>query len=84
MDQLRTIITEFLLDLRAQKLRSFLTMFGIIWGTVAIIVLVSFGVGFKKQLSVNIHGIGESISIMFPGRTTKVIAKTLKKFTNEK
>lgn len=72
MDQLKTIITEFLLDLRAQKLRAFLTMFGIIWGTVAIIVLVSFGVGFKKQLSVNMHGIGESISIMFPGRTTKV------------
>lgn len=72
MDQLRTIITEFLLDLRAQKLRAFLTMFGIIWGTVAIIVLVSFGVGFKKQLSINMHGIGESISIMFPGKTTKV------------
>lgn len=71
MDQLKTIITEFLLDLRSQKLRAFLTMFGIIWGTVAIIVLVSFGVGFKKQLSVNMHGIGESISIMFPGKTTK-------------
>ncbi len=72
MDQLKTIVAEFLLDLRAQKLRAFLTMFGIIWGTVAIIVLVSFGVGFKKQLSINMHGIGESISIMFPGRTTKV------------
>lgn len=72
MDQLRTIISEFLLDLRAQKLRAFLTMFGIIWGTVAIIVLVAFGVGFKRQLTVNMHGIGESISIMFPGRTTKV------------
>ncbi|MGB2869771.1 MAG: ABC transporter permease [Bacteroidota bacterium] len=72
MDQLRTIISEFLLDLRAQKLRAFLTMFGIIWGTVAIIVLVAFGVGFKRQLSINMHGIGESISIMFPGRTTKV------------
>jgi putative ABC transport system permease protein len=72
MDQLKTIISEFLLDLRAQKLRAFLTMFGIIWGTVAIIVLIAFGVGFKRQMSINMHGIGESIAIMFPGRTTKV------------
>lgn len=48
-----------------------MTVFGITWGTVAIIVLVAFGVGFKKQLAVNMHGIGEHIAIMFPGRTTK-------------
>jgi len=71
MDQLRTIFTEFLIDLRAQKLRAFLTMFGIIWGTVAITVLVAFGVGFKRQMSINMHGIGESIGITWPGRTTK-------------
>jgi putative ABC transport system permease protein len=46
-------------------------MFGIIWGTVAIIVLIAFGMGFKKQTSANMHGIGESIAIMFPGKTTK-------------
>ncbi|HAV22414.1 MAG TPA: ABC transporter permease [Bacteroidetes bacterium] len=71
MDKFKTIVSEFLLDLRAQKLRAFLTMFGIIWGTVAIVVLIAFGMGFKKQMSVNMHGIGESISIMFPSRTTK-------------
>ncbi len=71
MDQLRTILSEFILDLRMQKLRVFLTVFGITWGTVAIIVLIAFGLGFKKQLSTNMHGIGESISIMFPGKTTR-------------
>ena len=71
MNQLRTTLMEFILDLRAQKLRVFLTVFGITWGTVAIIVLIAFGLGFKKQLSINMHGIGESISIMFPGKTTK-------------
>ena len=71
MDKFKTIVSEFLLDLRAQQLRAFLTMFGIIWGTVAIVVLIAFGMGFKKQMSVNMHGIGESISIMFPSRTTK-------------
>jgi putative ABC transport system permease protein len=71
MEKYRTIISEFLVDLRAQKLRAFLTMFGIIWGTVAIVVLVAFGVGFRKQTAVNMHGIGEGIAIMFPGKTTK-------------
>jgi len=71
VNHLGTIISEFVLDLRAQKLRAFLTMFGIVWGTVAIIVLIAFGVGFKKQMSINMHGIGESIAIMFPGKTTK-------------
>jgi putative ABC transport system permease protein len=69
-----TIISEFWIDLRAQKLRTFLTIFGIVWGTVAIVILLAFGMGFKRQLSVNMHGIGESISIMFPGRTTKPYA----------
>jgi len=71
VDNLRTTIIEFLRDLRAQKLRTFLTIFGIIWGTVAIVVLLAFGMGFKKQLASNMHGIGESVAIMFPGSTTK-------------
>lgn len=71
MDHFLTTLSEFIRDLRAQKLRAFLTIFGIVWGTVAIIVLIAFGVGFKRQMSINMHGIGESISIMFPGRTTK-------------
>jgi putative ABC transport system permease protein len=71
MNGVITTIGEFLRDLRAQKVRTTLTLFGIIWGTVAIVVLLAFGMGFKKQLSSNMHGIGESVAIMFPGRTTK-------------
>ncbi|HLB00437.1 MAG TPA: ABC transporter permease, partial [Bacteroidota bacterium] len=71
MNNIKTVFTEFLRDMRAQKLRTFLTVFGIVWGTVAIVVLLAFGMGFKRQLAINMHGIGESIAIMFPGRTTK-------------
>ncbi len=71
MNQFRSTLSEFLIDLRAQKLRAFLTLFGIIWGTVAIVVLMAFGMGFKRQTAVNMHGIGEGIAIMFPGRTMK-------------
>src|SRR3990172_5655380 len=71
MNTLRTTFSEFVRDLREQKLRTFLTVFGIVWGTVAIVVLLAFGMGFKRQLAINMHGIGESIAIMFPGATTK-------------
>lgn len=71
MNNLATILSEFVRDLKAQKLRTFLTVFGIVWGTVAIVVLLAFGMGFKRQLSKDMHGIGESIAILFPGATTK-------------
>lgn len=71
MGSLFTTVSEFVRDLRAQKLRTFLTIFGIVWGTVAIVVLLAFGMGFKRQLAINMHGIGESIAIMFPGKTTR-------------
>ncbi len=71
MTQFINFLSEFFSDLRAQKMRAFLTMFGIIWGTVTVIVLVSFGLGFKKQSMTNMHGMGESISVMFPNKTTK-------------
>ncbi len=71
MAMFTSFLAEFFADLRAQKMRTFLTMFGIIWGTVTIIVLISVGLGFKKQSMINMHGIGEDISILFPGKTTK-------------
>ena len=35
-------------NLRANKLRSFLTMFGIMWGIVSIVVLSALGEGFRR------------------------------------
>jgi len=64
-------ISEFIRDLRQQKLRTFLTIFGIIWGTVAIIVLLAFGNGFQKQTMKTMRGIGEDIILLFPGQTAK-------------
>jgi putative ABC transport system permease protein len=63
-------LRQLLGDLAAQKLRTFLTILGITWGTVAVIVLMAFGVGFERQMRINMHGLGEGIVIMFGGRTT--------------
>lgn len=66
-----TVISEFLQDMKAQKLRTTLTLFGIIWGTIAIIVLLAVGEGFKKQTMKNMHGMGAQVAVVFDGRTTK-------------
>lgn len=63
------LIKEIFHYLRMYKGRTFMTLFGITWGTISIIVLLAFGVGLQKSMSKNMHGIGEGIAIMFPGRT---------------
>jgi len=47
---------------------------GITWGTVAVIVLLAFGVGMEKQTRKRMHGLGERIVILFGNRTTKSFA----------
>lgn len=69
--RLVTVAREFFADMRAQRLRTTLTVLGITWGTVAVVALLAFGVGFKRQMVIRSKGIGDGIVIMFPGRTTK-------------
>ncbi len=62
---------EFVADLMAQRLRTTLTVMGIAWGTVAVVVLLAFGVGLERQTRKNFHGLGDRIVILFGGRTTQ-------------
>lgn len=63
-------VKEIFYYLRQYKARTFMTMFGLIWGTITVIVLLSFGVGVERSMSKNMHGIGEGIAIVWPGRTS--------------
>jgi len=72
--QLLTSLAQLFGDLRAQKLRTTLTILGITWGTIAIVVLLAFGAGMERQLKKNARGLGDGIVIVFPGRTTKAFA----------
>jgi putative ABC transport system permease protein len=65
---------EFFADLRTQKLRTSLTVLGIAWGTVAVVVLLAFGVGLERQTRKRFHGLGDRIVVLFGGRTTKPFA----------
>jgi putative ABC transport system permease protein len=63
-------LSQFIRDMRSQKLRTFLTVFGIIWGTISVVLLLGFGVGVGRQMRENMHGLGEGIIILWPARTS--------------
>ena len=64
-------IKQFLNDLRRQKLRSAMTMFGIFWGTCSIVLLFAFGKGITEAQMKSQLGMGENIAIFWPGITSK-------------
>src|SRR5271169_5341866 len=70
MATLREVFRQLLRDVRSQKLRTFLTVFGIVWGTVAVTLLLAFGTGLKKQLVKTTAGLGDRICIAWPGLTS--------------
>ena len=42
------VFVQVFQNLRANKLRSFLTMFGILWGVISVVVLSATGEGFQR------------------------------------
>lgn len=66
----RDALRQMWRDVRSQKLRTFLTVFGIIWGTVSVTLLLAFGKGMQRQMTVNAAGIGDGICIAWPGLTS--------------
>jgi putative ABC transport system permease protein len=65
------LLSQFRSDVRAQRLRTSLTILGIAWGTVSVVVLLAFGTGLATQMQENARGIGEGIVILSGGRTTR-------------
>lgn len=66
-----SLIADMFRNLNQQRLRTFLTIFGIMWGTATLILLLAFGMGFRDQTILNMRGMGDEIAILFQGRTTK-------------
>jgi putative ABC transport system permease protein len=56
--------------LKANKLRAFLTMLGIIIGVGAVIAMVSIGMGVRQKVETSIAGLGSNLIIVMPGATT--------------
>jgi len=68
----RVIGHLFLRASSLQRKRAMLTVAAIAWGTVAIVMLLSFGEGLKNQLMKGRRGMGENIAVWWPDETSKV------------
>jgi putative ABC transport system permease protein len=63
-------LRNFLRDLRRQPLRTVLTLSGVVWGTYSVVLLIAFGVSVHKMQLKRAHGMGQSLVIVWPARTT--------------
>ena len=67
---MREAFAQSLQNLRANKLRSFLTMFGILWGMISVVVLSAMGEGFQQGNVKVLRELGKNIGIVWGGRTS--------------
>ncbi len=70
MTTFASFLRALLRDIRTQKLRTFLTTFGIVWGTVAVALLLAFGEGMHRYQMKSFAGLGDHIVIAWPARTS--------------
>src|SRR3954464_2644869 len=67
---MKEAVTQSIQNLRANKLRSFLTMFGILWGMISVVVLSATGEGFRRGNDKVLRELGKNIAIVWGGRTS--------------
>jgi putative ABC transport system permease protein len=67
----KILLEEFIGDLRTQKTRAALTMFAITWGTIAVVLLLSFGEGLKVAIRDGLLNAGERIFMVYGGQTSR-------------
>ena len=63
--------------LRANRLRSVLTMLGVVIGVAAVVALVAIGTGTKQQIEQQVEGLGSNLLIVVPGRLEAGAAPTV-------
>ena len=67
---MREVFVQVFQNLRANKLRSFLTMFGILWGIISVVVLGATGEGFQRGNTAVLEELGKNVGILWGGRTS--------------
>ena len=68
-EMIADLAVQTLANLRRNKLRSFLTLFGIAWGIASLVLMSSLSDGFRQGQRKNMAQIGENIVFVFGGIT---------------
>jgi putative ABC transport system permease protein len=67
---LSEILRQAVATFRAHKMRTFLTMFGLVWGIASVILLVGLGRGFVVDQKKHMESLGKDLVIVWGGRTS--------------
>ncbi len=67
--------------LLANRLRSLLTMLGVIIGVAAVVVLVAIGSGAKQEVEQQVEGLGSNLVLFVPGKFDLASAPTVSQLT---
>jgi len=67
----REILAQAWIALGRHRLRSALTMLGIVWGIVAVAILMAYGSSFRAVLVRGFDAFGKSAVICWPGQTSE-------------
>jgi len=70
---LSEILRQAIATFRAHKMRTFLTMFGLIWGIASVIILVGLGRGFVVDQKRHMESLGKDLVIVWGGRTSSQV-----------
>ncbi|GHJ49133.1 ABC transporter permease [Catellatospora sp. TT07R-123] len=65
--------------LRANRLRSLLTMLGMVIGVGAVVILVALGTGTRDAVQAQVEGLGSNLLIVVPGQVNLNAAPTVSK-----
>ena len=71
MGMLAEIFRQAWEALRRNKLRSFLTMLGIVWGIVSVTILIAYGSSFRRVLVYSFDAFGKGAVVCWPGTTSE-------------
>src|SRR5499427_1699710 len=69
---MREIVTEAFLGLYHHRFRAALSMLGISWGIISVVVLLAYGNGFGGALDAGFRGaFSDGTVVVFPGQTSQ-------------
>ena len=67
---LKELITQGWQSLMRNRLRSLLTMLGIVWGLASVVLLLAFGQGLGGSVSMAFNNVGHEVIVLWPGQTS--------------
>ena len=68
---IREILIQAVSALKRHKLRSFLTMLGIVWGITAVALLLAYGRGMRSVIVMSFDAFGKGAVICWPAQTSE-------------